>query len=57
MLSPILCTLFYLAVIGFIWLIENRCKRREIEANYRRAEAIAKRMVLLEMLETYGRRR
>ena len=56
MLSPILCTLFYLAIIGFIWLTEKRCKRRETEANYRRAEAMAKRMALLERLETHGQR-
>lgn len=56
MLSLILCTLFYLVVIGFIWATEKRCRRRDIEANYRRAEAIAKRMALIERLETHGRK-
>ncbi len=56
MITSLFIVLFYFGAVGYIWVAETRHRRREIERNYRRAEAIAKRMALLDRMETHGRR-
>ena len=54
MILTLLVAILYLVILCLTWLADKRAKRMDVEANYRRAEAIAKRMALIERMETYG---